>query len=244
MPARHRHRHQHSRFGERGVADVSNLVVVAVVLVAGLVSVVLLARTTGAANRINAKAERIAETGSGINIATDAVIQLDRTNETANSILGSAQPLEPKLAEIVSLAQAVDGLAASINGTAGTINATGGKINGTAGEINGTAGKINKTAKDINNSATAIEGHAGSINGSAIKINGTAKDINGQAAAILDVARRINDNVAQINRNLDGTIGIAQGIKADTGNILGEAQKADAYAKCIDKRLSTPPQGC
>ncbi len=228
------HRFKKLFAAERGEANTTNMVVVAVVVVAGLLSVVLLARTTAAANRINHKADRIAQTGRGINVATDSVIQLRRTNETAASILGSAKPLEAKLAEVVTLAQGIDGLAGSINGT-------GAKINGTVGEIGGSATKINKTAKDINRSATAIEGHAGSINGSAVKINATAKDINAQAAAILDVAKRIDADVAQINKNLDTTLPLVQGVKGDTGNILGEAQAADHYAHCIDNRLSTPP---
>ena len=184
----------------------TNGVVIAVVVVAALVSVSLLARTARAANRINHKAENIARTGQGINTATDSVIQLTRTNETAGSILNSAKPLEGKLAQVVTLAQSVDGLAKSINGTAGTINSTGGTINGTASAINGSAVKINGTAKTINGTAKAISGHANSINGSATAINATAGAINAQAAAILDVAKRINDDVAQINTNLDGTI--------------------------------------
>src|SRR5207302_893650 len=108
-----------------------------------VVSVSLLARTARAANRINHKAENIAKTGQGINTATDSVIQLNRTNQTAGSILESAKPLEGKLAQVVTLAQSVDGLAKSINGTAGTINSTGGTINGTASAINGSAVKIN-----------------------------------------------------------------------------------------------------
>jgi hypothetical protein len=55
------------------------------------------------------------------------------------------------------------------------------------------------------------------------------------------VANRINADVAQINRNLDVTLPIAQGVKGDTGNIVGEAKAADHYARCIDNRLSTPP---
>ncbi|MGH8974248.1 MAG: hypothetical protein ACRD0C_13745 [Acidimicrobiia bacterium] len=235
------HRFKKRLGAQRGVTNTTNLVVVGVVIAAGLLSVVLLTRTTMAANRINDKADRIAQTGRGINIATDSVIQLRRTNETAASILTSAKPLEAKLAEVVTLAQGVDGLAGSINGTASAINGTGAKINGTAGEIGGSATKINKTAKDINRSATAIEGHAGSINTSAVKINGTAKDINAQAAAILDVANRINADVAQINRNLDVTLPIAQGVKTDTGNIVGEAEAADRYAQCIEMRTSAPP---
>lgn len=219
--------------GESGQVAVTNLVVIAVVAVAVGVSAVLLARTTSAANRINAKAERIAATGQGINTATDSVIQLNRTNETASSILASAAPLQPKLAEIVRLAQTIDGRADSIDGTAKAINATGGKINGTAGTIN-------KTAKDINATAGAIQASAASIDGTAGKINGTAKDINAQAAAILDVGKRINDDVAVINRSIDTALGHVTGIKADTGNILVQAQTADRLARCIDQRVGNP----
>jgi uncharacterized protein YoxC len=222
----------------------SNGLAIAVVLVAGVVSVTLLARTARAANRINHKAENIARTGQGINTATDSVIQLNRTNEAAASILTSAKPLQDKLAQVITLAQSVDGLAKSIDGTAGAINSTGGTINGTATAINGSAVKINGTAKTINGTAKAIAASAGSINGSAGAINATAGGINAQAAAILDVAQRINDDVAQINRNLDGTIGVAQAIKGDTGNILGEAKTAEHEAHCIDAHLSTPGSAC
>jgi methyl-accepting chemotaxis protein len=228
---------------QRGAVAITNGVVIAVVIVAGLVSVSLLARTARAANRINHKAENIAKTGQGINTATDSVIQLSRTNETAGSILASAKPLEGKLTQVVTLAQSVDGLAKSINGTAGTINATGGTINGTATAINGSAVKINGTAKTIYGTAKTISGHANSINGSATAINATAGAINAQAAAILDVAKRVNDDVAQINTNLDGTIAVAQAIRGDTGNILGEARTAEHYAKCIEAHVS-PPKSC
>ena len=224
---------------ERGAVALTNGVVVAVVIVAGLVSVSLLARTARAANRINHKAENIAKTGQGINTATDSVIQLNRTNETASSILNSAKPLEGKLAQVITLAQSVDGLAKSINGTAGTINNTGGTINGTASAINGSAVKINGTAKTIGGTAKAISGSANSINTSAGTINATAGAINTQAAAILDVAKRINNDVAQINTNLDGTISVANTIKGDTANILAEAKAAERYARCIDQRV--PP---
>jgi methyl-accepting chemotaxis protein len=243
--ARQEHTHPPGRWrSQRGAATVNNAVVVAVVVVAGIVSVSLLARTAKAANRINHKAENIARTGQGINTATDSVIQLTRTNETAGSILASAQPLEGKLNQVITLAQSVDGLAKSINGTAGTINSTGGTINGTAGAINGTAGKINTTAKAIGGTAKSIAGSAGSINTSAGAINTTAKDINAQAAKILDVAKRVNDDVAQINTNLDGTIAVAKLIKGDTQNILGQAHTAEKYARCIDNHLSTPPASC
>ena len=216
--------------GQAGRAVVSNLVTIAIVAVSLVSLVTLLQRTTSVADSIDAKAKRISRTGQGINTATDSVIQLNRTNETAASILATADPLQGKLDQIVRVAQSIDGRAGSILGTAKTINGTGARVNGTAGTIN-------KTAKDINSTAGAIHATALAIDGTAGKINGTAKDINGQAAAILDVARRINNDVAAINGSIDTTLGIVGGVKGDTGNILVQARTADHLAKCIDQRL-------
>jgi len=224
--------------GQRGNAVVSNLVTIAIVAVSLVTLVTLLQRTTETANSIDAKAKRIARTGQGINTATDSVIQLNRTNETAASILATAEPLQGKLDQITKVAQSIDGHAGSILGTAKTINGTGAKVNGTAGTIN-------KTAKDINSTAGAIHATALAIDGTAGKINGTAKDINAQAAAILDVAKRINNDVAAINQSIDTTLGIVGAVKGDTGNILGQAQTADHLAKCIDQRLGAGnPSAC
>jgi methyl-accepting chemotaxis protein len=216
--------------GQAGIAAVSNLVTIAIVAVSLVTLVTLLQRTTETANSIDAKAKRIAKTGQGINTATDSVIQLNRTNETAASILATAEPLQGQLDQIVKVAQSIDGHAGSILGTAKTINGTG-------ATVNGTAGTINKTAKDINSTAGAIHATALAIDATAGKINGTAKDINSQAAAILDVAKRINNDVAAINQSIDTTLGIVEGVKGDTGNILVQAQTADHLAKCIDQRL-------
>jgi len=224
--------------GQVGAAVVANLVTVVIVIVAFGTVVVLLQRTTSTANAIDHKAKNIARTGQGINTATDSVIQLNRTNETAASILTTAQPLQGKLDQIVGLAQSIDGHAGSILGTAKTINGTGATVNGTAGTINKTAKTINGTAGDIHATALAIDATAG-------KINGTAKDINAQAAAILDVAKRIDADVTAINQSIDTTLSIVSAVKGDTGNILGQAQTADHLAKCINDRLGTGnPAAC
>ena len=133
-------------WSERGQATFSLLIVVAVVAVA----VILLQRTAWPAEHINDKAGVIAQTGGGINTATQAVLKLGRTNELAGSILETAQPLESKLDEIVRLARSVDGLATSINNSAGTINGTARGINGTASTILGTARSINDGGAQIN----------------------------------------------------------------------------------------------
>ena len=145
---------QRRRRTERGQATFSLLIVVAVVAA----GVILLQRTAWHAERIDDKAAVIAQSGGGINTATQAVLKLGRTNELAGSILESAEPLEGKLDEIVRLAQSIDGLATSIDGSASTINGTARGINGTAGTILGTARSINDGVAQINaNLDTTLE---------------------------------------------------------------------------------------
>lgn len=186
---------------EDGAAGANVIVLVIVVAVVGIATL-LLNETMQTAEDINDKAGTIAESGKGINTATDSIVQLNQTNDTAGSILNTAQPLEGKLNEIVNLAGSVDGLASSILNTAGAINSTAGSINATAGGINSTA------------------------------------------TGILSVARAINEDVQIINERVDVTIGLAQAIKSDTGNILGQAQDAHHHAACIGALLGGLTHHC
>ncbi|MFP5377385.1 MAG: hypothetical protein ACLGIO_11495, partial [Acidimicrobiia bacterium] len=106
-------------------------------MVAALVTVllagVLVNRVAWTAESINKKALNISRTATPINEATDAVLDLDRTNELAASILATAQPLDGKLAEIVRLARSVDALAISINASATDVDGTAKNINADAG---------------------------------------------------------------------------------------------------------------
>jgi len=137
--------------------------------------------------------------------------------------------------------------AEAINKKAGNIAETGAGINtATAavlklGRTNDLAGSILDTAKPLEGQlnevirlAKSIDGLATSINGTAGAINQTAKGINGTASTILGTARSINDGVAQINTNLDTTLVLASEIKRDTGNILGQADRASREAACIN----------
>lgn len=213
--------------GERGQATFTLIFVLIIVAAA----VFLLYRTESNAAAINGEATSIANTGRGINSDTDAVLQLTKTNRLATSILHSAQPLQGQLGQIVGLAQAIDGSATSINSSAGTINGTAHAIDASASSINGSAGSIN-------GSANAISGDANSINSSAGAINNTAKGINATAASILTQASQIRHGVLMINTNLDVTIGLAQQILGDAGNIVNEASGALTQAACINKELN------
>ena len=115
----------------------------------------------------------------------------------------------------------------------------------TADSINKKAGTIAKTAGGINTSTQAVL-KLGRTNQLASSILDTAKPLQGQldqviglAHSIDGLATSINDGVAQINTNLDTTLALAAKIKADTGNILGQADTANHFASCIDRGLLT-----
>ncbi len=157
--------------GELGQASFSVVAALIAVILAGI----LVNRVAWTAESINKKAGNIAKTAAPINVATDAVLNLDTTNQLAGSILESARPLEGKLAEIVRLAKSVDALAISINSSAATVDGTAKSINGNATGIVQTAQSIDRGVKQIitnlNQSidiAGAIKGDSGNILGQAV----------------------------------------------------------------------------
>lgn len=136
-------------------------------------------------------------------------------------------------------AQSIDNKAGHIAKTAGGINTATdavlklGRTNELAGSILDTAKPLQGQLDQVVGLARSIDGLATSINGSAGAINGTAKSINGTVSTILNTANSINAGVIQINKNIDTTIAVANQIKTDTGNILGQAQQANRETACI-----------
>jgi methyl-accepting chemotaxis protein len=141
-----------ARSGVSGGAGLFNVVSVVILIVGVLVigiAAALLARTLAAAQSIDKKAQTIAQNAGKINVATNSVVELNRTNELASSILSSAQPLQGLLNTADATARDIAGLAKSIDQTAQTIETTAGTINGTAATINDTAGGINHSVGSI-----------------------------------------------------------------------------------------------
>lgn len=174
---------------QRGQASFSVVAAIVTVLLAG----VLVNRVAWTAEAINKKAGNIAKTAVPVNEATDAVLNIDRTNELAGSILATAKPLEGKLAEIVRLAKSVDRLAISINGNAGVIDGTAKSINGEVGGILGTARSIDRGVAQIN---TNLDG--------TLAVTGP---VDAQATNILTVARKAHEEAACIDQGLPGGSG-------------------------------------
>lgn len=226
--------------GPAGGVQGVNVIILVLVAVAVIIAAGLLAETVNTARSIDRKATSIRETGIGINKSTDAIRQLVETNKIATSIRKTAAPLDGSLTKIVSRARSINRSAASIDSLASTILSTAGTINTSATTINGTAGEINSTAGEINSTAGSIANVAGGIRNVAGTINRTAKAIRVTAApgpGILGIARIIDNDAALIVGRLNTTVGIARGIKVDSGNILGEAGEAIDNAACIDRKL-------
>ena len=148
-----------TRSGVSGGAGLFNVVSI-VILIVGVVVIgiaaALLARTLAAAQSIDKKAQTIATNAGKINVATNPVVELNRTNELASSILASAKPLQGLLNTTDATARDIAGLAKSIDTTAQTIENTAGVINRTAGTISNTAGGINHSVGTIDRSTGSI----------------------------------------------------------------------------------------
>jgi methyl-accepting chemotaxis protein len=152
--------------------------------VAVVLAGVLVHRVAWTAEAINKKAQTISKSATPINAATDAVLNLDTTNQLAGSILETAKPLQGKLAEIVRLAKSVDSLAISINGSASTVDGTAKSINGDATGIINTARSIDRGVKQINDNLDVTLGIVGSVKGDSGNILGQAELAHRLAACI------------------------------------------------------------
>ena len=229
--------------GSRGGVQGVNLIILILVAASVTIAAGLLAKTVNTARSIDGKAKSISSTGGTINESTDAIAQLVQTNKIARSILKTATPLDGVLTKIVNTAAAINGDAKSIDGLASSITSTAGTVNTTASAINSSATSINSVATDINSTAKTIDGIGRQINGTAGQINSTAKAINttvGPGAGILGIARIIDNDADQIITTLNKTLGVAQGIKVDSGNILTLSDRILDTAGCIDRKLPGP----
>ncbi len=227
----------------KGSQHLLNFAVLVVVLGATMLTGLLLARTMRATDRINLKAKNIARTGQGINTATDAVVQLSRTNELAASILGSTQPLAGDLAAMVEQAKALDTLSGSLDASTGTINTTVAQLLATANGMNATAGDINRSTKKIAASSAEVLSTTREVGATTGVLNTTAKGINASLAGLLDATRKIGDDVVKINQRLDTGLALDNELKVDTQNLLAQVVLTQRYSACTDRKLGGSDDG-
>ena len=221
----------------KGNSSLLQAVVLIIVLGALGVTALLLARTMRATDRINLKAKNIAKTGQGINSATDSVVQLGRTNQTASSILESTKPLAGDRAAMLDQAKALDSLSGSLDASTGAINATVAQLLGTANGMTATASDINATTKKIAAASADVDGTTKKVADTTNALNGTAKGINASLAGLLDTARKIDNDVKLINQRLDTGLALDKALKVDTGNLLAQTLLTQRYSACLDRKV-------
>ncbi|MGH9152119.1 MAG: hypothetical protein ACRD03_06950 [Acidimicrobiales bacterium] len=151
------------------------------------------------------------------------------------------------LLRTATLASEIDGKAANIARTGRGINTATDAIlqlaqtNELGTSILETSEPLVPTLDQIVGVAQSIDGLATSITGTAVDVNGTIKGINASATVIQSAATSINGGVAQINRNVDTTIGLVRAVKADTANVVAQADLAVLNASCINSGLPLGP---
>lgn len=190
---------QLGRRDERGQAYVFLLVVVLVVVV---IAVWLLTRTLVQARSINSKASNIAQTGRGINASTDAIMQLNFTNQYGDNIEATAAPLVPRLNTIIDIAKSINGKATTITESAVTIN--------------GTAKTIGSSGNSINNSARGIEGNTSGIIPIAESIRGGVVTINQNVMTTIGIAEAVRADVGNILNTARETVSVSACIDKKT----------------------------
>jgi methyl-accepting chemotaxis protein len=161
-------------------------IVLFVVLVVVAVTVGFLLRTLLIGMSINEKAEDIARTGRGINTATDAILQLDRTEGFGRTIHESTDPLEGKVNQIVGQATSIDNTASSINNSATSIGGSANSIGGAVSSIQSLARLVDRDAQFINDNVASAREVAARIHGDLNdRVNAALADTEAQAQRIV-----------------------------------------------------------
>ena len=197
------------RRDERGQAGY--IPVLVLVLVVTVAAVFLLTKTLVQARSINAKASNIAQTGRGINASTDAIIQLNTTNDLGNSIEATADPLVGQLNTVVGLAKSIDAKATTITNSALTINATAKTIGG--------------SGNSINSSARGIEGQLAIVDPTIRSIRTAVEIINRNVDTTIGIGQAVRTDVRNILNLAGDTVSVAGCIDNKTG--LGAVRDGD-----------------
>ncbi len=161
-------------------------VVLVVVLIVVAVTVLFLTRTLLLGMSINEKAKDIAATGRGINTATDAILQLDRTEGFGRTIHESTDPLEGKVNRIIAQATSIDNTASSINNSATSIGGSASSIGSAVSSIQSLARLVDRDARLINENVSGTRRIAADIGNVLVGVNNALAETEGHARRICD----------------------------------------------------------
>jgi septal ring factor EnvC (AmiA/AmiB activator) len=184
-------------------------------------SVGLLWRTASNADAIQHRTHRIAASARGVNTYTDAILQLDKTNAAAASMLLSVLPTNEALDQIQARSKEINALLASIRDSSGSLDTS--------------SGAIDKASASISDQLRAL-----GVSGD--QLRNSARGINTDTAKILTELTAIAKGVSLINGDLSVTRAILAAILADTGDIDTATKRTAHLSACIDAGLNGGPR--
>jgi hypothetical protein len=190
------------RSGDRGQAGIALIIVIAWALSA----VLILTRTLVAAQEINNKVTDITSKLAGAKGDTSYVSQLNKTENTANSILTAAAPLTGQIAIIDTTAKHID---QQVDGITPPVQ----EINRTVHVIHDQVGSILATAQTINNTLTAVKNTQSSV------ILGDVQKIKADTSSIIINVQSIDENLCHANYGVAlGLLSAGNGGDPNCGN--------------------------
>jgi methyl-accepting chemotaxis protein len=138
-----------------------------VVIAFALYAVIMLAKTTIAAQQIDDRVKTInTEVGPGSNVSRlNETAILNTVADRADQILAAAKPLSGQANDILVSAKSIDGTVSQINANAGEINSTVKSISGTLSAAAPVVNEIHQGVIDINRRVDNILGSVSGIGG-------------------------------------------------------------------------------
>lgn len=219
------------RFNARSIAVLAVVVTVLTALIG------LLALTLVTTRRIEAKTERIALTGRGINTATDSIVQLRRAHRSVAAILDATVPIAAKVERIAQLVRSIQTITLSVRSSARGIETSVTGMRPAAASIQASADSLSGSIEGIHDTARETDRALGGILASMIAVGARTTRIDAVTAGIAGVAAGIDRDISIINLELDETIGIQRAVRGITQDLLRGVQAANRHAACIDRKL-------
>lgn len=164
-------------------------------------------------------------------------------------VIASVLIISTLLVFTMQTAVSIKAKADTVESNAAVINESGDAIpllkdtNAIADSILVTAAPLEGQVKTIENLALNIDKNAVGIDQTAATIVGTAAGINAEAVDILATARSIDQGAKTITGQLVATVNVARTIKADTGEIVIEAQQIHRDACALPAVISAVNDG-
>lgn len=164
----------------------------------------------------------------------DLPTQIEKVSGTLVTIEGSVKPIPSQVNTVIGILQSIDGnlgkvdptlksITSNVGGIVGNLNSIGGSLNGIDGVVKAVDPALVDISKTLDSITRTVENLKGVLNDAQLAGKGSTQDI-----------------IAQI----DKIEGLVNGLKSDTGNILGGLTDINVHLKGICNQIPPPQAGC